>query len=102
MFVSYSSKSGYGYMCFHEGNRINDIHNFLEDRIFEKIHIIFMSKFSDSEFHDIYMHTNGIYRLDRMEHTLRDTEEICCLYDCLYQKYGFTNILGYYPVRGML
>lgn len=83
-------------MCFKTGTSILLIHEFLVSRILEQVKIIFASKFSTKISNNIYMYTDGVYRMERFDKPIRDPEEINCLYCFLYDKYGFTNILGYY------
>lgn len=97
MFVSYNvADSGYGYMCFSGFVTISWLIKFIEDRVFSKVSIIFMSAYSTKKTHNVYMHTNGVYRFEKWDKPLANVNDIGDLYTHLYNKYGFTNILGYY------
>lgn len=97
MFVSYRSEEGnYGYMCFTDGYvKVDKLHEYIEDRLFRKASIQFISRYSDKKEHWVQMYTDGIYRNELIKMPLGDVEEVGDLYIYLHRKYGFTNILGF-------
>lgn len=97
MFVSYHvANEGYGYMCFGCNDSIFNIHEFLEDHICAKVYINFASQYSHKSSHMINTHRDGKYYMELFDGSLGDVEEVGRLYTYLYDKYGFTNILGFY------
>lgn len=96
MFVNYIVKgSGYGHMCFRRGTSIWYIRDFLADIMLEKTSIIFARNFSKEPVKFIETYREGEYHLEKYDGFIRDVEELNDVYTYLYDKYGFTNILGY-------
>lgn len=97
MFVSYRTEEGnYGYMCF--SGIVADMQwlkDYIESRLFRKVAIQFITRYSNKKKHCVQTCTDNVYRNITWEHTLKDVEEIGNLYSYLYRKYGFTNILGF-------
>lgn len=81
-------------MCFTYVDTYN-LHKYIESKLFKKIFIQFIAKYSSKQEHWVQLYTDGIYRNRLIKMPLRDAEEIGNLYRYLFKKYGFTNILGF-------
>lgn len=97
MFVSYKVEDTYGYMCFGGSVEVEGLKKYVEDRLFRKINLMYVSKYSNARSNYVWIHTDKIFRTIQWDKALSNVEDIGNLYVYLYRKYGFTNILGFLP-----